>query len=88
MAADCKAVVVAVLLSTLQLFSYGVGSNSQRYEENLFIRDVPGGKVLAFFTFKTTWHITPEEIHKDATGNLPGRDEAVRWVSSFTAVHI
>lgn len=78
MAADCNAVVVAVLLSILPLFLCGVGGSSQRYEENLFIRDVPGGKVLAFFTFKTTWHITPEEIHEDATGNLQGRDEVVR----------
>ena len=69
MAADCSPVVAAVLLSLLRLCSCGVGRNSQVYEENLFMRDIPGGKVLAFFMFKTTWHITPEEIHKDAAGS-------------------
>ena len=49
--------VVAVLLLLLHLCPYGVGSNSQVYEENLFLRGLPGDRVLAFFMFKTTWHI-------------------------------
>ena len=30
------------------------------------MRDLPGGKVLAFFMFKTTQYISPEEIQKVA----------------------
>ena len=59
MADECNA-VVAVLLLLLHSCPYGVGSNSQVYEENLFLRGLPGDKVLAFFMFKTTWHISPE----------------------------
>ena len=69
MADDCNA-VVAVLLLFLHSCPYGVGSNSQVYEENLFLRGLPGDRVLAFFMFKTTWHISPEEIHKDVAGKL------------------
>ena len=73
---DCNAVVAVLLFfllfyaSILHLCPYGVGSNSQVYEENLFLRGLPGDKVLAFFMFKTTWHISPEEIHKDVAGKL------------------
>lgn len=70
MAAECNAVVIAVVLLSLWLCSCKAASHSQKYEENLFIKDIPGGKVLAFFTFKTTWHIAPEEVHRDAAGNL------------------
>ena len=87
MADDCNA-VVAVLLLLLHLCPYGVGSNSQVYEENLFLRGLPGDKVLAFFMFKTTWHISPEELHKDVAGKLQGLEEVVRWVASFTAVRV
>ena len=40
MADDCNA-VVAVLLLLLHSCPYGVGSNSQVYEENLFLRGLP-----------------------------------------------
>ena len=59
-----------VLLSALWLCSCTAANDSQKYEENLFIKNIPGGKVLAFFTFKTIWHITPEELHQDVAGNL------------------
>ena len=87
MADDCNA-VVAVLLLLLHSCPYGVGSNSQVYEENLFLRGLPGDKVLAFFMFKTTWHISREELHKDVADKLQGLEEVVRWVASFTTVRV
>ena len=80
--------IVAVLLLLLHSCPYGVGSNSQVYEENLFLRGLPGDKVLASFMFKTTWHISPEELHKDVAGKLQGLEEVVRWFASFTAVRV
>ena len=58
MADDCN-VVVAVLLLLLHSCPYGVGSNSQVYEEKLFLRGLPGDKILAFFMFKTTCAVLP-----------------------------